>query len=83
MDKPISCVAPAAGPLTPDDALLKQAAEANNVKEVTRMVARAGYAAPDFEATAYHKGEFTNLKLSDYKGRWVVVCFCPGDFTFV
>ena len=24
-----------------------------------------------------------NVKLSDYKGQWVVVCFYPGDFTFV
>ncbi len=26
---------------------------------------------------------FKNIKLSDYKGNWVVICFYPGDFTFV
>jgi len=33
--------------------------------------------------TAYYKGEFTSVKLSDYLGKWVLVCFYPGDFTFV
>ncbi len=47
------------------------------------MVARVGGPAPDFEATAYVDGAFKNVKLSDYEGRWVVLCFYPGDFTFV
>lgn len=42
-----------------------------------------GQKAPDFSAPAYHKGEFTNVQLSDYLGKWVVLCFYPGDFTFV
>jgi peroxiredoxin len=29
------------------------------------------------------QGGFKNVKLSDYKGKWVVLCFYPGDFTFV
>lgn len=47
------------------------------------MQARVGHPAPDFEATAYHAGAFENFKLSDFAGRWVVLCFYPGDFTFV
>jgi alkyl hydroperoxide reductase subunit AhpC len=47
------------------------------------QVARVGKEAPDFEASAYHKGEFKNVKLSDYRGQWLVLCFYPGDFTFV
>ncbi len=47
-------------------------------------VARVGKEAPDFEATAYIPGKgFKNVKLSDYRGKWVVLCFYPGDFTFV
>jgi len=47
-------------------------------------VARTGKPAPDFEANAYVQGKgFKNIKLSDYKGKWVVICFYPGDFTFV
>ena len=39
--------------------------------------------APDFEADAYHNGKFTKVKLSDYRGRWVILFFYPADFTFV
>jgi peroxiredoxin (alkyl hydroperoxide reductase subunit C) len=42
-----------------------------------------GRKAPDFVAPAYHKGSFKQVKLSDYLGTWVVLCFYPGDFTFV
>lgn len=47
------------------------------------MSARVGKPAPDFEAGAYIDGGFKNIKLSDYKGQWAVLCFYPGDFTFV
>ncbi len=47
------------------------------------MIARAGQPALDFEATAYQEGGFKPVKLSDYKGQWIVLCFYPGDFTFV
>jgi peroxiredoxin (alkyl hydroperoxide reductase subunit C) len=46
-------------------------------------LARVGHKAPDFEAAAYVDGGFKNIKLSDYDGKWVVICFYPGDFTFV
>ncbi len=39
--------------------------------------------APDFEGTAYFNGEVVKVKLSDYKGKWILVCFYPGDFTYV
>ena len=45
--------------------------------------ARVGKLAPDFELSAFHGGGFKNIKLSDLKGKWIVVCFYPGDFTFV
>jgi peroxiredoxin (alkyl hydroperoxide reductase subunit C) len=45
--------------------------------------ARVGQAAPDFEAPAYYRGAFTNIKLSALLGKWVLLCFYPGDFTFV
>jgi hypothetical protein len=53
------------------------------VKEAQSMIARVGQKAPDFQAPAYYRGAFTNVKLSDYLGKWVVLCFYPGDFTFV
>ena len=59
----------------------------NNVKETVvkevRQMIKVGKKAPDFTAPAYHNGKFVNVKLSDYLGKWVVLCFYPGDFTFV
>ena len=52
-------------------------------KETQHMSARVGQKAPDFQAPAYYKGTFTNVKLSEYLGKWVLLCFYPGDFTFV
>ena len=52
-------------------------------REVAMVTARVGGKAPDFEAPAFHKGKFTKVKLSDYLGKWVLLCFYPGDFTFV
>ena len=47
------------------------------------MTCRIGKPAPNFEATAYADGDFRTIKLSDYQGRWVFICFYPADFTFV
>jgi hypothetical protein len=47
------------------------------------MTARVGGKAPDFNAPAYYKGSFTNVQLSTHFGKWLLLCFYPGDFTFV
>jgi len=39
--------------------------------------------APDFTATAVVNEEFKTVKLSDYRGKYVVLFFYPLDFTFV
>ena len=39
--------------------------------------------APDFKATAVAGKLFKEIKLSDYKGKWLVLFFYPLDFTFV
>jgi len=48
-----------------------------------RPMIQVGKKAPDFAAPAYFNGGFINVRLSDYLGKWVVLCFYPGDFTFV
>ena len=53
------------------------------VTQEERMVARVGHKAPDFNAPAYHQGTFGNVQLSDHFGKWIMLCFYPGDFTFV
>ncbi len=39
--------------------------------------------APDFAGTATSGKLFVDVKLSDYKGKWLVLFFYPLDFTFV
>jgi alkyl hydroperoxide reductase subunit AhpC len=39
--------------------------------------------APDFTATAVVGGGFKQIKLSDYRGKYVILFFYPLDFTFV
>ncbi len=78
------CVKPARGPIVP---LRESAASTEEIRlsqEVSQMFARVGKEAIDFEANAYIEGVgFQPIKLSDYKGKWIVLCFYPGDFTFV
>merc|ERR1712227_649125 len=45
--------------------------------------AQIGKPAPDFACQALIGGEFKTVKLSDYKGKYVVLFFYPLDFTFV
>ncbi|MCL2924269.1 MAG: peroxiredoxin [Trichodesmium sp. MAG_R04] len=44
---------------------------------------RVGQKAPDFTATAVVDQEFETIKLSDYRGKYLVLFFYPLDFTFV
>lgn len=39
--------------------------------------------APDFELEGVINGEFENIQLASYKGKWLVLFFYPLDFTFV
>ena len=52
-------------------------------KETKMVEVKVGSKAPDFQAPAYYKGTFTTVKLSDFLGKWILLCFYPGDFTFV
>jgi peroxiredoxin (alkyl hydroperoxide reductase subunit C) len=49
----------------------------------TTMTVLVGKKAPDFTAPSYYRGGFTPVSLSDFAGKWAMVCFYPGDFTFV
>lgn len=44
---------------------------------------KVGKTAPDFTAPSYFQGKFMSVNLNEYKGKWVLLCFYPGDFTFV
>ena len=42
-----------------------------------------GQRAMNFELSAVVGDEIKKIKLSDYNGKWRVLCFYPADFTFV
>lgn len=77
----VGCARPTGGPV--GESVAEQApATASEKKEVKAMI-KVGKKAPDFTAPGYHKGKFISMRLSEYLGKWVLLCFYPGDFTFV
>jgi peroxiredoxin (alkyl hydroperoxide reductase subunit C) len=77
----VGCARPTGGPV--GETVEKNETETQTqAKEVSPMV-KVGKKAPDFAAPAYHQGKFVSVKLSEYLGKWVLLCFYPGDFTFV
>lgn len=44
---------------------------------------KVGQKITDFELDAYHSDDVKKIKLSDYKGKWLVLLFYPADFTFI
>ncbi len=76
------CARPTGGPVGeepvkagPEETIIK--------KEDRKAMIQVGKKAPDFSAPAYLQGKFVNVKLSEYLGKWTLLCFYPGDFTFV
>ena len=78
---PEGCVEPTKGPII--SAHVSSPEEPSIREEVSMVQARVGKPALDFELSAFIGGGFKNINLSDYKGKWIVICFYPGDFTFV
>ena len=81
MAEPVGCARVTGSVSTP--VLETPSTPTPSVPKETVMTARVGQKAPDFTAPSYYKGGFTPVKLSDFAGKWVLVCFYPGDFTFV
>lgn len=81
-DQPQGC-ARTTGAVVGEKPTVAPTPEITTIKKEPTMTARVGQKAPDFEAPAYYRGKFTNIKLSDHLGKWALLCFYPGDFTFV
>lgn len=80
--KDVGCARPTGGPV--GEPAEKPEAEPEDLPdEREQTMIKVGRKAPDFTAPAYHNGEFTSVTLSDYLEKWVVLCFYPGDYTFV
>ncbi|MFH1393415.1 MAG: redoxin domain-containing protein [Candidatus Micrarchaeota archaeon] len=44
---------------------------------------KIGEEVPDMEVEVYQNNDTRRVKLSDYRGKWLVLVFYPADFTFV
>lgn len=75
------CARPTGGPV--GEEAPEQTPERDNEKKEVLSMIQVGKKAPDFTAPAYKNGKFINVKLSEHLGKWVLLCFYPGDFTFV
>lgn len=76
----VSCTRPELMKL-PEEEISEESKEI--IKEEKQRMIKVGKPAPLFHAPAYFEGKFTDVSLEDYKGKWVLLCFYPGDFTFV
>jgi len=81
-EKSVGCARPT-GASVGEPAANENKKEQTITEEVRMVQAKVGAKAPDFQAPSYYRGTFTDVKLSDYLGKWVLLCFYPGDFTFV
>lgn len=77
----VGCARPTGGPVGEPVEENKEGTSQPVEKEVQMI--HVGEKVPDFVAPGYQQGKFINVKLSDYLGKWVLICFYPGDFTFV
>ena len=78
----VGCARPTGGPV---GELVEESTkeERQPIKKEMQQMVHVGEKAPDFVAPGYQLGKFINVKLSDYLGKWTLLCFYPGDFTFV
>ncbi|SDZ78355.1 AhpC/TSA family protein [Desulfuromusa kysingii] len=77
------CSRPTAAGAVNDTSHTEEVVQETTLKKEIKMV-QVGEKAPDFVAPGFHNGAFLDgVKLSDYAGKWLVLCFYPGDFTFV
>ena len=78
----VGCARPTGGPVGEPAEETREETHQPVQKEVQSMI-HVGEKVPDFVAPGYQQGKFINVKLSEYLGKWTLLCFYPGDFTFV
>jgi peroxiredoxin (alkyl hydroperoxide reductase subunit C) len=79
----VGCARPTGGPVGEEGPPAGEAGTPSSEPKKEQAMIQVGKKAPDFAAPGYQKNTFVNIKLSDYLGKWVLLCFYPGDFTFV
>ena len=76
----VGCARPTGGPVGGEKKAQRESVQLQ--KEEHAMI-KVGQKAPDFNAPGYQQGKFINIKLSDYLGKWVVLCFYRGGFSLI
>ncbi len=80
----VGCTRPGGGPVDETQNLTeKPETDPNSTPKEIKPMIQVGQKAPDFSAPGYQQGKFIDVKLSNYFGKWVLLCLYPGDFTFV
>lgn len=74
---------PCGAPAGAEETKAAPAAAAAPAMTAVSHVPLPGERAMDFELAAVVGDEIKMIKLSDYQGKWRVVCFFPAAFTFV
>lgn len=77
----VGCARPTGGPVGEEPSPENNQQQSVQKEEIKMIM--VGQKAPDFVAPGYQNGKFVTVRLSDYLGKWVLLCFYPGDFTFV
>ena len=82
-DVKVGCARPTGGPVGEGADETEQPQEKKSANREVMTMIKVGKKAPDFTAPGYMGGKFISTNLSEYLGKWVLLCFYPGDFTFV
>jgi len=82
-DIDLGCARPSGGPVGEAPPSETKAQEPTSITREGPKMIKVSQKAPDFTAPAYYQGKFVNTSLSECLGKWVLLCFYPGDFTFV
>ena len=77
----VGCARPTGGPV--GETIAEKPVQSSETQREEKPMIQVGKKVPDFTAPAFHDGKFVSVKLSEYLGKWVLLCFYPGDFTFV
>ena len=80
----VSCARPTGGPVGSTPSKARDSKGKSEIeKEVKKVMAKIGKEIRRGIDTGESNRKFKQIKLSDYLKKWVVLCFYPGDFTFV
>lgn len=58
-------------------------AESRQIAHPKEVVPLIGQKLPNLKLEVFHEEKIKTVRLSSYRGKWLVLVFYPGDFTFI